>query len=104
LKEKRAKSERKFNAARRPLQGFARPIRLVSLKNRKDFASLQEARKVKTLRQLSAVTALSLTLVISVMAGQIDTMGAPAPAPAPTTTTTQTKRAIYLRKAPCVFI
>jgi len=48
---------------------------------------------VKTLRQISIVTILSLTLAVSVMAGQIDTMGAPAPAPAPpapTSTTTQT--------------
>ena len=62
---------------------------LVSL-NRKIFASLQEARKVKTLRQISAVTVLSLTLVVSVMAGQVDTMGVVAPPPPPATATTQT--------------
>ena len=45
---------------------------------------------MKTLRQLSAVTVLSLTLAVSVMAGQIDTMGAPAPEPPPPSTTTQT--------------
>jgi hypothetical protein len=54
---------------------------------------------VKTLRQLSTAAVLSLTLAISVMAGQIDTMGAPAPAPpppSPTTQTTSTTTAIVL--------
>jgi len=46
--------------------------------------------KVQTLRQLSAVTILSLTLAVSVMAGQIETWGVVAPPPPPTTTTTQT--------------
>ena len=45
---------------------------------------------MKTLRQLSAVTILSLMLAVSVMAGQVDTPGAPAPAPTPTNSTTQT--------------
>jgi hypothetical protein len=34
---------------------------------------------MKTLRRLSAVTILSLTLAISALAGQIETPGAPAP-------------------------
>lgn len=52
---------------------------------------------MKTLRQISAVTILSLTLVVSVMAGQIETMGAPAPAPPSTTTqTTSTTTAFVL--------
>jgi len=48
--------------------------------------------KVKTLRQLCAVTVLSLTLAVSVMAGQIETWGvaAPPPPPPPTDSTTQT--------------
>ena len=45
---------------------------------------------MKTLRQLSAVTVLSLTLVVSVMAGQVETWGVVAPAPPPTNSTTQT--------------
>jgi len=63
---------------------------LVSLKIAKILRVSRRHKKVKTLRQISAVTILSLTLVVSVMAGQIDTMGAPAPAPPPTSTTTQT--------------
>jgi hypothetical protein len=45
---------------------------------------------VKTLRQISAVTILSLTLAVSVMAGQTDTTGGQAPTQPPTSTTTQT--------------
>jgi len=44
--------------------------------------------KVKTLRQISAATILSLALAISVFAGHIETPGAPAPAPKSGTTTT----------------
>jgi hypothetical protein len=72
------------------LQGFARPIRLVSLNFAKFLLTHLGGSKVKTLRQISAVTILSLTLAVSVMAGQTDTTGAPAPAPTPTSTTTQT--------------
>lgn len=36
---------------------------------------------MKTLRQTCAVTILSLTLAVSVLAGHMDTTGAPAPAP-----------------------
>ncbi|HET8670088.1 MAG TPA: hypothetical protein VFM05_05510 [Candidatus Saccharimonadales bacterium] len=43
---------------------------------------------MKTLRQLTAVTALSLTLAVSVMAGQTDTPGVVAPPP-PTNSSTQ---------------
>jgi len=42
---------------------------------------------VKTLRQISAVTVLSLTLAVSVMAGQIDTWGVVEPPPPPVSTT-----------------
>ncbi len=60
---------------------------------------------MKPLRRISAGTILSLMLAISVMAGQVETPGAPAPAratstivgqidttgaPAPTSSTTQT--------------
>jgi len=45
---------------------------------------------LKTLRRISAVTLLSLTLSICVLAGQVETPGAPAPAPPPSGTTTQT--------------
>lgn len=45
---------------------------------------------MKTLRQLSAVTVLSLTLAVSVMAGQIETWGAVAPQSPPPSTTAQT--------------
>lgn len=50
---------------------------------------------MKTLRQTCAVTILSLTLSVSVLAGHIDTTGAPAPAlePPPTSSTTQTSSA-----------
>jgi hypothetical protein len=46
--------------------------------------------KVKTLRQISAATILSLTLAVSVLAGQTDTPGVVAPPPPPTNSTTQT--------------
>jgi hypothetical protein len=72
------------------LQGFARPIRLVSLNFAKFLLTHLGGSKVKTLRQISAVTILSLTLAVSAMAGQIETWGAVAPPPPPTTTTTQT--------------
>jgi len=42
---------------------------------------------MKTLRRLSAVTILSLTLAVSALAGQIETPGAPAPAPTSNVTT-----------------
>jgi hypothetical protein len=45
---------------------------------------------VKTLRQTFAASILSLTLAVSVLAGHIDTPGAPAPAPTPASTTTTT--------------
>lgn len=45
---------------------------------------------MKTLRQLSAVTVLSLTLAVSVMAGQIETWGVVAPQPSPPSATAQT--------------
>ncbi len=53
---------------------------------------------MKTLRQTCAVTILSLTLAISVLAGHIDTTGAPAPAPSPTpsASTTSTATSIVL--------
>ena len=44
---------------------------------------------MKTLRQISAVTILSMTLAISVLAGQVDTPGVVAPPPPPTDSTTQ---------------
>jgi hypothetical protein len=40
---------------------------------------------VKTLRQIIVATILSLTLAVSVLAGHIETPGAPAPAPTSTT-------------------
>ena len=56
--------------------------------------------KVKTLRQLCAVTVLSLTLAVSVMAGQIETWGVAAPPPPPptdsTTQTTSTATSVLL--------
>lgn len=45
---------------------------------------------MKTLRQLSTVTVLSLTLAVSVMAGQIETWGAAAPPQPPPSATAQT--------------
>lgn len=45
---------------------------------------------MKTLRQISAATILSLTLAVSVLAGQTDTPGVVAPPPPPTNSTTQT--------------
>jgi len=71
------------------LQGFVGPTMLVSLKTAKFLRVSGRHEKLKTLRQLSAVTVLSLTLVVSVMAGQIDTWGVVAPPP-PTNSTTQT--------------
>lgn len=62
---------------------------LVSLKLQ-NFCNSLGGTKVKTLRQISAVTVLSLTLTFSVMAGQVESPGAPAPLPTSTTSTTQT--------------
>jgi hypothetical protein len=46
---------------------------------------------MNTLRQTCVATILSLTLAVPVLAGHMDTTGAPAPAPPPTTnSTTQT--------------
>jgi hypothetical protein len=44
---------------------------------------------VKTLRQITAVTVLSLTLAICVLAGQVETPGVVAPPTPPTSSTTQ---------------
>lgn len=44
---------------------------------------------MKTLRQILATTILSLTLAVSVLAGQTDTPGIVAPPPPPTDSTTQ---------------
>jgi hypothetical protein len=38
---------------------------------------------VKTLRRISAVTVLSLTLAVTAFAGHMDTTGAPVPRPRP---------------------
>lgn len=43
---------------------------------------------MKTLRRLTAATILTLTLTFTVLAGHIDTPGAPAPAPTPATGST----------------
>jgi hypothetical protein len=58
---------------------------------------------MKTFRQICAASILTLALTVSVLAGHIDTPGAPAPAPAPTpqtstttTTTSGTATAILL--------
>lgn len=45
---------------------------------------------MKTLRQIIAVTVLSLTLAVAVMAGQTESPGVVAPPPPPTSSTTQT--------------
>ena len=55
---------------------------------------------MKTLRLISAVTILSLTLSMSGLAGQVETPGAAAPTPTPTpmnatTTTTTTDTESY---------
>jgi hypothetical protein len=50
----------------------------------KILQTLSGAKKMKTLRQTCVATILSLTLAVSVLAGHMDTTGAPAPAPSPT--------------------
>jgi len=45
---------------------------------------------VKTLRRISAAAILSLTLSLSVSAGQVDTWGVVAPPPPPPSSTAQT--------------
>ena len=45
---------------------------------------------MKTLRQINAVSVLSLILSVSVLAGQVESPGAPALAPLTTNITTQT--------------
>jgi hypothetical protein len=62
---------------------------LVSLNFAKFLPTHLGGSKVKTLRKISAASILSLTLAISVMAGQVDTPGVVAPPP-PTSSTTQT--------------
>jgi len=54
---------------------------------------------MKTLRQTCVAAILSLTLAVSVLAGHMDTTGAPAPAPSPTpsaSTTSTTTTTIVL--------
>jgi hypothetical protein len=63
---------------------------LVPLKIAKFLQISQEAHKVKTLRQITAATVLSLTLSVCVLAGQIESPGVVAPPPPPTSSTTQT--------------
>jgi hypothetical protein len=66
----------------------------------KILQTLSGAKKMKTLRQTCVATILSLTLTVSVLAGHMDTTGAPAPAPSPTpsasTTSTSTTTTIVL--------
>jgi hypothetical protein len=71
---------------------------LVALKIRKIFANHFRRLKVKTLRQISAATILSLTLSVCVLAGQIEVNGVAAPPPPTITTTdaTSTTTAIVL--------
>jgi hypothetical protein len=79
-------TERKSNADRQALAipcqtehaGLVRLAKFLQLSGR--------LIKVKTLRQISAATFLSLTLAVSVMAGQVDSPASPAPAPSSTTT------------------
>ncbi len=54
---------------------------------------------MKTLRQTCVATILSLTLAVSVLAGHMDTTGAPVPAPSPTpsASTTSTTTTIVLK-------
>ena len=49
----------------------------------KFFISLGGHRKVKTLRRISAATALSLALAVCTFAGHLETPGAPGPRPRP---------------------
>lgn len=50
---------------------------------------------MKTLRQICAASILSLTLAVSVLAGHIDTPGAPAPASTPEMSTNSEDTAIF---------
>jgi hypothetical protein len=58
---------------------------------------------VKTLRQLSAAMILSLTLAVSVLAGQVESPGAPAPVASSTSTTTQIATSILLTVVSLVY-
>jgi hypothetical protein len=62
----------------------------------KILQTLSGAKKMKTLRQTCAATILSLTLAVSVLAGHMDTTGAPAPAPSPTPSASTTSTTIIL--------
>jgi hypothetical protein len=62
----------------------------------KILQTLSGAKKMKTLRQTCAAITLSLVLAVSVLAGHIDTTGAPAPSPTPSASTTSTATTIAL--------
>ena len=51
---------------------------------------------MKTLRQTCVAAILSLALAVSVLAGHMDTTGAPAPAPSPTPSASTTTTTIVL--------
>jgi hypothetical protein len=56
----------------------------------KILQTLSGAKKMKTLRQTCVATILSLMLAVSVLAGHMDTTGAPAPSPTPSASTAST--------------
>ena len=89
-RKERAKSEREFNSDRQAL-AIAWQTDHPYLAEIANFLQISRRLiKVKTLRQATAVAVLSLTLAVSVMAGQTDTTGAVAPPPPPTSSSTQT--------------
>jgi hypothetical protein len=96
LQGKESETERNLTQSVRLLQWFRRPIILVASEIAKFLQISRRLIKVKTLRQITAVTVLSLTLAVSVLAGQTDTPGVVAPPPPPTSSTQSTGTAVTI--------
>jgi hypothetical protein len=83
-------AKRKSNVVRPRLARHSQTDHACLVRACKDFANSLGAKKMKTLRQTCVAAILSLTLAVSVLAGHIDTTGAPAPSPTPSASTTST--------------
>jgi hypothetical protein len=87
---KASENEREFNADRSALAIAWQTDHACLAQNCKIFATHSGGSKVKTLRQISAATILSLALAVCVFAGQIESWGVVEPPPPPPSSTAQT--------------